>query len=123
MKISEILRGRSNHIKNSVIYTIKNENEYIYIGKSWNPQERIREHYITEDSLGIYLKKHRPISFGWNVTFICLPDFITDIDQADLWIKNQESELIRKFKPILNVQYNPTYWAENIKNKRQKPKE
>lgn len=118
MKISEILQGRANHIKDSVIYAIKNESEYIYIGKSWNPQERIRDHYITEDSLGIYIKQHQPISFDWDVTFICLPDFIIDIDQADLWIKNKESELIRKFKPILNVQCNPNYWAENIKKQK-----
>lgn len=91
------------------IYIIRNDDGVLYIGESYAPRERLRQHRYTRSEIGLWISMNEPTSFDWVIEFYTLRDFGIDVKsiyQAPKAFKEHaraiERRLIEEHQPIFN---------------------
>ena len=113
MKLGTIVLEGKQAPDKAVIYIIKNGGEILYIGKSYQTENRLAQHlgYSNPPSTGYFDEFARaaiPGCWEWDVDFIEISNDILDSGNEALvnyWIRNKEAALIREFCPKYNIQY------------------
>lgn len=108
MKVRDILYHNLRAPDYAVIYIFRDGDQVMYIGKSWNVEQRIFDHfsiafgYLSFSCRNEFAMYHYPEFLDWDIEFVELPK---DIDAgADWWIRQKESALINDLKPRYNAQ-------------------
>jgi hypothetical protein len=106
MKIREIAIEEKAAPELAVIYIIKDGSEVLYIGKSFEIENRIFHHFFYQNmaggasDFGEYAKKNIPSSLDWEVEFIEFPE---NMKYPEKWARDKELELIGIHKPRFNT--------------------
>jgi len=92
------------------IYVVRSEDDVLYVGESYSPRERIRQHVYTHTEIGMWIRGNRPESLEWMVDLYSLGDFripVKRFGDSPRAFKNHaraiERQLIEKYAPIFNA--------------------
>ena len=89
------------------MYKVSNRNELLCIGISWNPADRIAEHYDTQDAFGIAIHRNLPYSWDWRVEYEYWDESCpASTAGGRAWMRKNEGLLIHRLNPKYNVSCN-----------------
>lgn len=91
------------------VYVVRSEDGVLYVGESYEPRERLRQHRSARTDFGMWIRENKQNTGHWIVTMYTLGDFGIPVKQMSPSMskfKNHaravERQLIIELDPIFN---------------------